>query len=121
MPDVPDAADAIRRRDELLQVMYWMRGEGLGEAVSPEQVGRLLVDTPAPLLDADLRALCEAGLAEPAGGMRYRLTDAGVVEGGRRFAEAFADYMKPGHGACDDPECDCHALGPEACIHTDEG
>lgn len=112
------AGDAIRRRDELLQVLYWMRGEGLGEAVSPGDVARLLPDVPRPLLDADLRALCEAGLAEPAGGDRYRLTGEGVREGGRRFADAFADYMKPGHGACSDPECDCHTLGPDACVHA---
>lgn len=111
-----DAADAIRRRDELLQVMYWMQGEGLGDAVSPEDAGRLLVDTPAPLLAADLRSLAEAGLAEPVGGGRYRLTEAGEREGARRFSEAFADYTRPGHGACSDPSCDCHTLGPEACV-----
>lgn len=113
--------------------MYWMRGEGLGSSVSPEEVGRLLVDTPRPVLEADLRRLCEAGLAErvevegeqPAGdraaGQRYRLTGAGAQEGGRRFSEAFADYMKPGHGACSDPECDCHTLGPDACVHAHDG
>lgn len=115
-----DPRGPIQRRDELLQVMYWMRGEGLGDAVSAEDVGRLLVDTPKPLLAADLRSLCEAGLAEPADGERYRLTDAGRREGGRRFGEAFADYMRPGHGACSDPNCDCHRLGPEACVHAHE-
>lgn len=128
---VSDPMDPIRRRDELLQVMYWMRGEGLGDSVSPEQVDRLLVDTPRPLLEADLRALCEAGLAErvdgdPAEGervddQRYQLTEAGQREGGRRFSEAFADYMKPGHGACSDPACDCHRLGPDACVHAHDG
>jgi hypothetical protein len=110
--------DAIRRRDELLQVMYWMRGEGLGESVSPRDVVRLLVDVPLPLLEADLRSLCEAGLAEPATRGRYRLTDAGSREGARRFGEAFADMTKPGHGACSDPSCDCHELGPEACAYA---
>lgn len=101
--------------------MYWMRGEGLGSSVSAEEVGRLLVDTPRPVLEADLRRLCEAGLAERVAGERYRLTDPGAREGGRRFSEAFADYMKPGHGACSDPECDCHTLGPDACVHAHDG
>lgn len=115
-----DPAEPIRRRDELLQVMYWMRGEGLGDVVTSEQVGRLLVDTPEPLLMADLRSLCEAGLAEPVGG-GYRLTEAGAREGARRFQEAFADFTRPGHGACSDPACDCHTLGPDACVHAHEG
>lgn len=118
---MPDASDGIRRRDELLQVMYWMRGEGLGETVAPSDVERLLAGTPAAVLAADLRALCEAGLAEPAGGGRYSLTEAGRREGGRRFAEEFSDYVHPGHGACSDPACDCHALGPDACVHAHEG
>jgi hypothetical protein len=110
--------DAIRRRDELLQVMYWMRGEGLGEAVGPADVAPLLPDTPLEQLGQDLRALCDAGLVVAAGGDRVRLSEAGSREGARRFAEEFADYTKPGHGACSDPECDCHTLGPEACVHA---
>lgn len=108
----------IRRRDELLQVMYWMRGEGLGESVSAAEVGRLLVDSPEAQLTADLRSLCEAGLAERLTGDRYRLTEAGAGEGARRFSEAFADFTRPGHGACSDPACDCHTLGPEACVNA---
>jgi hypothetical protein len=95
--------------------MYWMRGEGLGDAVATADVARLQPDTPLPLLAADLRALVEAGLAAPAEGGRYRLSEAGAREGARRFAEEFADMTRPGHGACSDPDCDCHELGPEAC------
>jgi hydrogenase maturation protease len=113
------AADGvIQRRDELLQVMYWMRGEGLGEEVGAADVARLLPDTPLEVLADDLRRLCDAGLAVPAGEGRVRLSEAGTREGARRFAEEFADYTRPGHGACSDPECDCHTLGPEACVHA---
>lgn len=115
-----DPGDAIRRRDELLQMMYWLRGEGLGDTVGPEEVGRLLTDTARDTLPADLEALCGSGLAEPAGAGRYRLTQQGIREGGRRFDEEFSDYIKAGHGACSDPACDCHALGPDACVHAHE-
>jgi hypothetical protein len=118
MPE-PTHGDAVLRRDELLQVMYWMRGEGLGHEVGPADVARLLPDTPLDQLAADLRGLCDAGLALPAGQERVRLSEAGVREGARRFAEEFADYTRPGHGACSDPECDCHTAGPEACAHAD--
>lgn len=30
--------DAIYWRDELLQILYWFRGEGLGEAVTPQEL-----------------------------------------------------------------------------------
>lgn len=112
-----EPGDAIRRRDELLQIMYWMRGEGLGEEVSADDVVRFLIDTPRPLLTADLRSLEETGLVEPAGTGRYRLTEAGTEEAARRFSEAFSDYTQQGHGGCSDPDCDCHRLGPEACVH----
>lgn len=115
-----DAADAIRRRDELLQVMYWMRGEGLGDTVAPADVERLLIGTPRAVLAADLRGLCEAELAEEDGQGRFSLTEAGRQEGARRFSEEFSDYVHPGHGACSDPACDCHALGPDACVHAHE-
>lgn len=118
-----EPGDAVRRRDELLQVMYWMRGEGLGEAVGPADVARLLAENALELIAADLRGMAEAGLAAPAGGGRYRLTEAGMREGARRFGEAFADFVQQGHGACSDPACDCHTLGPEACTvsHREAG
>jgi hydrogenase maturation protease len=112
------AGDAIRRRDELLQVMYWLRGEGFAPEPAPADIARFMDARDAAALDEDVRGLVAAGLAEPAGAGQYRLTAAGVAEGGRRFAEAFAELQHRGHGACSDPDCDCHTLGPEACAHA---
>jgi hypothetical protein len=114
----PDAADAIRRRDEILQLMYWMWGEGLHAAAGVEEL-RLFLDGVEPAtLSADLLALAASGLLEPAENGRFRLTAQGKAEGGRRFLEDFEELMHQGHGACSDPNCDCHALGPEACAHA---
>ena len=53
-----------------------------------------------------------------AGYVRFRLTDAGLKEGGRRFADEFADLTKPGHYECGDPSCECRRTGnPADCIH----
>lgn len=113
-----DSADAIRRRDEVLQVMFWMRGEGLGDAVGAKELQVFLNDETTATLAGDLATMADAGLLESASAGRYRLTDRGRAEGGRRFQDEFAELMHQGHGACSDPECDCHALGPEACAHA---
>lgn len=113
---IGDGLDALRRRDEILEVMYWLRGEQLGDAVTPADLRVFLGDDPATLAD-DLAILAQAGLIEPAGpeGVRFRLTRSGVEEGGRRFADDFADMQRPGHGECNRPGCVCHQFGPEAC------
>lgn len=106
--------------DEVLQILYWLRGEGLLTDVGTADLRRFLDVT-----DADLagilerlvrRGLVARTLADVAA--RYSLTAEGVREGGRRFADEFADMTKPGHGECGDPECDCHRTGSSAdCAH----
>lgn len=113
-----DPGDAIRRRDEILQVMVWMRGEGLGDAQGVDDLRRFLTDVSEATLAEDLSNLALSGLVEETEGERYRLTVAGRAEGGRRFQEEFEELMRQGHGACSDPNCDCHQLGPEACVHA---
>lgn len=119
-----DILDAFRRRDELLEVMYWMRGERLGEEVAPADLCVFLGDTAEVLAD-DLAALAADGLVEPcapgadeigADAGRFRLTAAGVKEGGRRFADSFAEMQPPGHGECNRPGCVCRLFGPDACV-----
>lgn len=104
-----DGLEGVRRADEVLQVMFWMRGEQLGELVAP---GDIDVFLGREIGAADVReildGLAERGLVETAGEGRYRLTDQGVLEGGRRFADEFADLTGQAHGECNDPTCDCH-------------
>lgn len=101
-------------RDEILQIMYWFRGESLGETVTPDELRRFLTDD-APVLAPHLQRMVSDGLLVQAEPGRYRLTDLGHSEGGRRFRDAFEGLTKPAHGECS-ADCDCHTGGdPEAC------
>lgn len=115
-----DPLGALFWRDEILQIMYWLRGEGLGEAVHPQDL--------VPFLDADqeriegyLEQLVGDGYAIRLEGLphRYHLTELGTQEGGRRFAEEFDGLTNQGHAECNDPNCFCKTEGPQACVsHT---
>ena len=108
-------------QDEILQVMYWLRGEKLAADVSASDLARF-VGAPELQLDGALARLVLLGLVRaipPAGSLRYALTEAGVREGGRRFADEFKDLTKPGHGECGDPGCECQQTGNvEDCRHA---
>ena len=111
-----DPLDEVRRRDELLQVLYWFRGEGLGESVAPQELTTFL-GAEAEAVRGQLDALVEEGYAIAVEGdpVRYRLTDWGIKEGGRRFADEFAGLTGQAHGECNNPNCSCLTLGPAAC------
>ncbi len=111
-----DPLAAIRGRDELLQILYWFRGEGFGDAVAPPDLEPFL-NADADLIRQRLERLVVEGYVEmladaPA---RFRLTDWGAKEGGRRFADEFAGLTGQAHGECSNPNCSCQTLGPEAC------
>jgi DNA-binding PadR family transcriptional regulator len=115
-----DRDDDLAAIDEILQVMYWMRGEHLAQVVTPRDLGRMLTGVAESRIGVLLERLERQGLVargiETAGA--YALTDAGVREGGRRFADEFADLTKPGHGECGDPDCECQRTGsPDDCRH----
>ena len=111
----------LEAQDEVLQVMYWLRGEKLADDVSAADLVRF-VGLAEMALDAVLERLARLGLVRviPSGGApRYALTDDGAREGGRRFADEFADLTRPGHGECGDPECECRETGNiEDCRHA---
>lgn len=106
---------ALRCRDDILQAMYWLRGEGFGEDSDVAGLTSLLV-LDEELLREQLSVLVLDGLLEESDG-RYRLSEAGVREGGRRFADEFADLQKTAHGECG-PDCPvCKGIPRDACAH----
>ncbi len=110
-----DPMVALRCRDDILQAMYWMRGEGFGEEADARSLAGFLV-LDEGLLSEQLTILTEDGYLEESGG-RYRLSEIGVREGGRRFADEFADLQKTAHGECG-PDCPvCKGIPRDACAH----
>lgn len=111
--------------DEILQILYWLRGEGLGTEVSARNLVRFLPmseEAIEPLLSRMAEARLVVRVASSVDDLaRYRLTDQGASEGGRRFADEFADIARPGHGECGDPSCDCHQTGDPADCHHHHG
>jgi hypothetical protein len=95
-------------QDEILQVMYWMLGEGLGNEVTVADLRRLL-DTSDEMLEAALQRLSAISLVRLAAPGAYQLTETGVVEGRRRFVDEFEGMLRQGHYECKDPDCDCHS------------
>ena len=103
--------EALKAREEVLQAMFWMRSEGLGDAPSVQELARFLA-VPAETLASYLGRFASEGYLEPVG-EGYTLTPEGVEAGKRTFAEEFADLTRPAHGECDD-DCWCHDSPEEA-------
>ncbi len=102
--------DVLRVREEVLQAMYWMRAEGLGDTPSAAELARFLAvlgETLGPYLER----FVEEGYLEHAD-EGFGLTPTGIDAGKRTFAEEFADMTRPSHGECD-ADCWCHD-SPEA-------
>lgn len=107
-----EALRAMFWRDEILQVMFWIKGEGFGDEVDPELLERFLgVDAAVGVLY--LRRLVDEGLLFETDTGLFGLTEAGRQHGGRVFAEEFSELTRPGHGECG-PDCWCHADSEEA-------
>jgi hypothetical protein len=104
-------------QDEILQVMYWMRGEGFGEKVRVAELKKFL-DASDEILAANLSQLAKHDLVNFDFSDAYTLTETGVKEGGRRFADEFDGMLKQGHYECNDPDCDCNDPDSDAqCKH----
>lgn len=103
-----EALEELRWQDEILQVMYWLQGEGLADAVESSQVAQLLV-TDVRTVGYQMSRLAAGGYLErlPGSRRRYRLSEIGRLEGARSFRDEFADFTRRGHGECA-PGCWCH-------------
>jgi hypothetical protein len=114
-----DPVDALRCRDDILQAMYWMQGEGFGEEADVQMLRSFLV-VDETLLREQLEILAEEDYLEESGG-RYRLSEFGVKEGGRRFADEFAGLQDTAHAQCG-PDCPhCQGVSRDNCIHCPPG
>lgn len=110
----------LAAQDEVLQVMYWLRGEGLAADVTAADVARFIGASDKALERIFDRLIARGLVSEVRADVerRFALTSEGIREGGRRFADEFADLTKPGHGECNDPDCDCRRTGNvEDCKH----
>ncbi len=115
--DLDPEIEDLKSRDEILQVMYWMTGEGLGSEFSTADLQKFLPSEQA-VLCCDLELLVSSGLLESQDD-KFSLTQQGRAEGGRRFADEFESMIKPGHFECDEPDCDCHNADTagDVCTH----
>ncbi len=106
-----DALAALYWRSEILQVMYWLRGEGFGDLVDAGLIERFLgVDASRGI--SYLGRLVEEGYLVRDGEW-FTLSEYGLERGALEFADAFADLTKPTHGECSD-DCWCHSSVDEA-------
>lgn len=114
-PPKSPALQALYWRSEILQVMYWLRGEGFGDLVDAALMERFLgVDAAQGI--GYLQELVAEGLVD-ADGDWYRLSGRGLDEGSREFALAFSELTRPAHGECSD-DCWCHVSTEEAMACT---
>ena len=110
----PPKSEALRTlywRSEILQVMYWLRGEGLGEVADAVLLERFL-GVEAGIGVGYLEQLVTDGYLDRVS-TGYVLSEQGLAEGKTEFALSFADLTRPSHGECSD-DCWCHASVEEA-------
>lgn len=112
-------------KDEILQVLYWIKGEGLGDYVPASQIGALLGTHPDNLLYHLQKLVAEGVLVAGSEDIDLQtaisLSDEAKKEAGKRFAEAFQGLQKAGHGECG-PDCEfCYGsdgVKLENCVHN---
>ncbi|TQN42565.1 hypothetical protein FHU33_1969 [Blastococcus colisei] len=110
----PPKSEALRSlywRSEILQVMFWLRGEGLGDVVDAPLLERFLgVEARVGLAYLD-QLVVDGFLERVATG--YALSATGMAEGRTEFALSFSDLTRPSHGECS-ADCWCHNSVEEA-------
>ena len=109
MPEQKDntskqALDALFWREEILQVLYWMDGEGLADAVPFVRL-MVLLNTDSGNLLLHLKKNIEAGFLKTEDDAvseksAVLLTPDGKKEAGGIFRSAFEGMQNNGHGEC---------------------
>lgn len=99
--------DELFWRDEVLEAMYWMMGEGIEDAVESADL-RGFLDAPSGVIDRTFDQLADSGhVARTDDG--YVFTDRGDRAAAKRFADEFSDVQgfDASHNDCG-PDCWCH-------------
>ncbi len=111
-----DALEALRWRDEILGVLYWLRGEDIMDEATAGTLGGFLGTASDTLHDHLERLTSEGHLVRNDDGeeIHYRLSELGDQEGKRVFADDFAELTGAAHGECG-PGCSCQRHGADAC------
>ena len=112
----PSALEELRWRDEILGALYWLRGEGIMADAGAADLSGFLAAEPDVLGHHLARLAAEGYLQQEGEGedARYRLSEEGGKEGGRVFADDFAELTGAAHGECG-PGCSCQVHGAAAC------
>lgn len=129
MPEQKDntnkqALDSLFWREEILQVLYWMEGEGLEVSVPFSRL-IVLLNTSSDNLFLHLKKNIEEGFLRTEDKLldnnsSVKLTPFGKKEAGNIFRNAFEGMQKGGHGECG-PDCEfCYSEGEklEDCVHN---
>ena len=106
-----DGTDGLEAQDEILQVMFWLRGEGFGDLVDAPMIEQFLG------VDANIGVTYLARLVDEGYLVRdgdwFSLSERGREEGAMEFAASFSDLTRPTHGECS-ADCWCHNSPDEA-------
>lgn len=98
----------IAGQDELLELLYWLEGEGFEGSATMEGIVRFVAKPESAVRTTLTRLIALGSVRHDGASNEYRLTEGGRLEAARRFAEEFAPMLAQGHGECNDPDCDCH-------------
>lgn len=112
------ALRALYWRSEILRVVYWLYGEGLGDLVDIALIRRYLGVDSHENLSTYLDHLVEEGSLVRDGDW-YALSARGRAAGEVEMATAFSDLVIPLSGECDE-ECWCHTSPAEAQACADQ-
>lgn len=115
----PPKSEALREmfwRSEILQVIYWLRGEQFGLGLYRDQCDASMLErflgVDAEIGGKYMDLLVDRGDLERDDD-RYRLSEQGVQEGALEFAASWSDLTRPTHGECS-ADCWCHNSPEEA-------
>lgn len=97
---------------EILGVVYWLHGEGLGDVVDIGLIRQYLDIDASEDLAGYLDALVEDGSLIRDGDW-YALSSRALADGEAQLATAFTDLIRPVHNECND-ECWCSTSEAEA-------